>query len=284
IVPSNTYIATILAVMQAGHKPVLVEPDLKTYNIDPTLIEAAITSSTRAIMIVHLYGKSCEMSRIISLCEKYNIALIEDCAQAHGTKYNGKAVGTFGIGAFSFYPTKNLGALGDAGAVITQDEKIFNELRMLRNYGSQKKYYNERIGYNSRLDEIQAAMLKVKLKYLNAIVEHKRKLAARYFDALTDEVIKPSQEAHLFDSFHIFSIRTSRREQLREWLLKKEIKTEVHYPVAPMNQVAMEGLFDEGSFPIAEEIHRTTLSLPISFANSEAEIDQVVSAVNGFFK
>ena len=180
LVPSNTYIATILSILQCGLKPVLVEPDIRTYNIDPLKIEEHISEKTKAIMVVHLYGKACEMTSIMQLAGKYNLQLIEDCAQAHGAKYKGQKVGTFGTGAFSFYPTKNLGALGDAGAITTNDSKADSVFRALRNYGSNIKYQNDYIGYNSRLDEIQAALLNVKLKHLDEINAHKRKLANSY--------------------------------------------------------------------------------------------------------
>ena len=185
ITPSNTYIATILSIVQAGLKPILVEPDIRSYNIDPSRIEEKITNKTKALMIVHLYGRSCDMDPIMELCRKYNLSLIEDCAQSHGAKYKGRISGTFGeFGAFSFYPTKNLGALGDAGAVITNSDEFNSIIRRLRNYGSDIKYYNEIAGYNSRLDEIQAGFLSIKLKKLDEINAHKRKLANIYFHEL----------------------------------------------------------------------------------------------------
>lgn len=283
LVPSNTYIATILAIMQTGHRPVLVEPDIQTYNIDPKKIAAAITTKTKAVMIVHLYGKICDMDPILKICRNKNLALIEDCAQAHGAQYKGKMAGSFGIGAFSFYPTKNLGALGDAGAVTTDDAEFNDKIRMLRNYGSKKKYYNEVIGYNSRLDEVQAAFLSVKLKSLDKITKHKQKLAAIYFEELPDKVVKPSLHPDFKDVFHIYNIRTERREELRNYLLEKGIKTEVHYPVPPHLQAAMREHLSGQEFPISEEIHRTTLSLPISFANTENEIRQIAETINSFF-
>ncbi|RYZ88023.1 MAG: DegT/DnrJ/EryC1/StrS family aminotransferase, partial [Proteobacteria bacterium] len=283
LVPSNTYIATILAILQAGHRPILVEPDIRSYNIDPSKISAAITPRTRAVMIVHLYGKACEMDPIIDACRKHNLHLIEDCAQAHGATYKGKAVGTFGLGAFSFYPTKNLGAVGDAGAVVGNDAILIDRIRVLRNYGSRVKYYNEVAGYNSRLDEIQAAMLSVKLKYLDQIVAHKRKLAAGYFEQLPAEVIKPSQDAHLFDTFHIFNVRCKERDALKEHLLKRGIRTEIHYPVAPAKQQAMSGILNHFHCPIADEIHQTTLSLPISYFHTDANVAKVCEGITSFF-
>ncbi len=282
IVPSNTYIATILSILHAGLKPVLVEPDIATYNIDPLKIEESINSKTKAIMIVHLYGKTCAMDEIITLCKKYNLKLIEDCAQSHGAKYKDKLTGTFGeFGAFSFYPTKNLGALGDAGAIITDAESLAGKIKRLRNYGSDIKYYNEVVGYNSRLDEIQAGFLSIKLKKLDEINEHKRKLANIYLDNLKSDFIKPVVDKDYFDVYHIFNVRHSKRDKLREYLLKNEIKTDIHYPVAPHKQNAMKNII-QGSYPISEEIHNTTLSLPCSFGHTEDEIYKVVEVMDKF--
>ena len=282
IVPSNTYIATILSIIHCGLKPVLVEPDLKTYNIDPYQIEEAITPKTKAVMIVHLYGKCCNMDPITSLCKKYNLKLIEDCAQSHGAKYKDKKSGTFGdVNAFSFYPTKNLGALGDAGSVNTDDENIAKAVKSLRNYGSGKKYYNERIGINSRLDEVQAEFLSIKLKKLDELNSHKRKLASIYLKELKNDFIKPVVDPDYFDVYHIFNVRHPKRDLLKEYLLKNEIKTDIHYPVPPHKQKAMQGII-EGDYPISEEIHNTTLSLPISFFHKEEEIYKVVETMNKF--
>lgn len=284
IVPSNTYIATILAVMQAGLTPVLVEPDVRTYNIDPGLLRAAVTPRTKAVIVVHLYGKPCAMDPIRAACVEFGLALVEDCAQAHGAKYKGQKVGTFGLGAFSFYPTKNLGAFGDAGAITCSDAGMATKLRTLRNYGSQMKYYNQVAGYNSRLDELQAALLTVKLSSLDQLNEHKRALAEVYFSELDDHVVKPHRELGVEDVFHIFSVRTDKRDSLRDHLLKAGIKTEIHYPVSPNHQEAMKGVLDHIACPISEEIHRTTLSLPISFAHSQADVIAVARAVNSFFR
>lgn len=283
IVPSNTYIATILSVMQNKMKPVFVEPVLETYNIDPAQIEASITKKTKAIVVVHLYGKTCEMDPIIALCIKYDLKLIEDCAQSHGSTYKGKLSGTFGnFGAFSFYPTKNLGALGDAGAILCNDADLDKRIRRLRNYGSDVKYYNEVVGYNSRLDEMQAAFLLVKLKRLNEINEHKRKLAGIYLNNLKSDYIKPVVDKDFFDVYHIFNIRHPKRDALKAYLQENNIKTEVHYPVSPSKQKAMQGMLDKYDFPISEEIHRTTLSLPISFFHTEENVNRVVEVMNKF--
>jgi dTDP-4-amino-4,6-dideoxygalactose transaminase len=283
ILPSNTYIATILAVIQTGLEPVLVEPDICTYNIDPKKIEEAITDRTVAITVVHLYGKCCEMDKIVQICKKHNLKLIEDAAQAHGAEFNGKLAGSFGdFGAFSFYPTKNLGALGDGGSLNTNDQELNEKVKTLRNYGSKIKYVNELIGYNSRLDEIQAAFLKVKLKKLDKINEHKRTLARIYFDNLKSDFIKPAEHPDYFDVYHIFNIRHPRRDQLRDYLLRKEIKTEIHYPIAPHNQQAMKGILMNCHFPISEEIHKTTVSLPISYFHTPEDIYKVTVALNNF--
>jgi len=281
IVPSNTYIATIMAIVRNGFKPILVEPDIKTYNIDPEKIEEKITSKTKAIIAVHLYGKSCDMNPIMALANQYNLQIIEDVAQAHGAMYKGGKVGTFGIGCFSFYPTKNLGALGDAGAITTDNEELAKKLKSLRNYGSAVKYYNDDLGYNSRLDEIQAGFLSIKLQILDEITNHKRELAKTYLDNLSDEFIKPVVDKDYFDVYHIFNIRHPKRDELREYLMQFEIKTEIHYPLAPHRQKAMNGII-EGEYPISNEIHSTTLSLPISYFHTKEDILMVCEIMNKF--
>lgn len=282
IVPSNTYIATILSILHAGLKPVLVEPDITTYNLDPTKIEEKISPETCAVMIVHLYGKSCDMDPIMELCKKYNLKLIEDCAQSHGAKYKNKMTGTFGeLGAFSFYPTKNLGALGDGGAVITDDPVLAEKIKVLRNYGSKIKYYNEVVGYNSRLDEVQAGFLSVKLKKLDDINLHKRVLAALYENNLSSSFIKPVIHPDYYDVFHIYNIRHPERDKVREFLLKNGIKTDVHYPVSPHKQAAMKGLLD-GNYPVSEEIHNTTISLPVSYFHTINDIMKVIEVLNKY--
>jgi dTDP-4-amino-4,6-dideoxygalactose transaminase len=223
------------------------------------------------------------MDGISEVAERYGLKVIEDCAQSHGAKYKGKMAGTFGhTGAFSFYPTKNLGALGDAGAIVTQDADLSTQLRVLRNYGSNKKYYNEVVGYNSRLDEVQAAFLITKLKSLDTINSHKRKLADIYHASLSDRFIKPMVEADSYDVYHIYNIRCDKRDELKAYLLEKGIATEIHYPVAPVRQKAMKGVIDEQDCPVSEEIHQTTLSLPISYFHSPADIEYVCKQVNSF--
>lgn len=283
IVPSNTYIATILAILEAGMKPVLAEPDPATYNIDPKRIEEAITPKTKAVMIVHLYGKCCEMDRITALCEKHDLKLVEDCAQSHGARFKGKLSGTFGeFGAFSFYPTKNLGALGDGGALLSKDQKLDGIIRKLRNYGSGVKYYNELVGYNSRLDEVQAGFLQIKLQCLDEINNHKKKLAAIYQQQLKEDFIRPQVHPDYEDVYHIYNIRHPKRDDLKAYLLHHDIKTEIHYPIPPHQQKAMNGILDKGPYPVSEEIHRTTLSLPCSFAHKEEDIYRVVERMNKF--
>ncbi|PCI98558.1 MAG: aminotransferase [Flavobacteriales bacterium] len=282
IVPSNTYIATILAILNNGLKPVLVEPNIGTYNIDPTKIEEKITNKTKAILVVHLYGKCCEMDAIMDIANQYKLKVVEDAAQAHGAKYKNKITGSFGdFGAFSFYPTKNLGALGDAGAITTNSEELQTIVRSLRNYGSEKKYYNDRIGFNSRLDEIQAGFLSIKLNILNQITDHKRSLAKIYLEELSDAFIKPVVDENYLDVYHIFNVRHQKRDQLKSYLLENDIKTEIHYPVAPHHQKAIKGLFD-ANYPISEEIHNTTLSLPISYFHSKEDVMRVVETMNKF--
>jgi len=283
IVPANTYIATILAVLHANHKPVLVEPDIDTYNIDYKKIEEKITPKTKALIVVHLYGKVCQMDKILEIAKKHNLAVIEDVAQAHGAKFKNQTAGTFGdIGAFSFYPSKNLGALGDAGAVTTNDEDYKNTIFKLRNYGSEIKYYNEFIGYNSRLDEVQAAFLNIKLNKLDEINNHKRELAKIYLENLKCDFVLPQIHSDFYDVYHIFNIRHEKRDKLKEFLYKYDIKTEIHYPVAPHKQNALKDVFKNQQFPISEEIHKSTLSLPISFFHSKNDVCKVTEVLNKF--
>ena len=283
IVPSNTYIATILAILNADLIPVMVEPNENTYNINPKEISKKITERTRGIMVVHLYGKTCEMDKVMSIAESKNLTVFEDCAQSHGSKYKNKLSGTFGdFGCFSFYPTKNLGAIGDAGAVICKSEEHYNKLKALRNYGSHVKYHNRYLGMNSRLDEVQASLLNVKLKYIDKITEHKRSLAKIYLSNIkNDKVVLPNIDEQFFDVFHIFCIRTQERENLREYLLKNGISTEIHYPVPPHKQECMVGIL-KGEFPSSEKLHKEILSLPISYANTREEIEYVSQVVNEF--
>jgi dTDP-4-amino-4,6-dideoxygalactose transaminase len=289
IVPSNTYIATINAIINSGHIPVFVEPDLQSYNIDVQRIEEKITPRTRAIMLVHLYGKPCKMDVVMQLCERYNLALIEDCAQSHGATFDGKMTGTFGIGAFSFYPTKNLGALGDAGGIATNDETLFKKMKAWRNYGSNVKYQNEYIGANSRLDETHAVNLSIKLKGLDAINRRKNEIAELYLTHLKSDFVLPTIDNRCFNAYHIFPIRHEKRDELREYLLKNGIKTEIHYPIAPCDQRSIQHwaakngvVLNPNDFVLSRQIHATELSLPCSTIHSDEEILYIIEKMNAF--
>lgn len=283
IVPANTYIATILAITENGLKPVLVEPDINTYQIDDRLIEEAITPRTKAVMIVHLYGCCAYTEKIGEICKKYNLKLLEDNAQAHGCLYNDRRTGSLGdAAAHSFYPGKNLGALGDAGAVTTNDKELADTIRALANYGSVKKYVFKYVGRNSRLDEIQAAILDVKLRHLdedNAV----RKRNARYYIEHIEhpDIILPKVENWDSHVFHIFPIRTSRRDELQKYLTENGIQTNIHYPIPPHKQECYRG-WNTMSFPITEKIHREELSLPMSPVIELEEIKYLVSKLCAF--
>jgi dTDP-4-amino-4,6-dideoxygalactose transaminase len=282
LVASNTYIATILAIVEAGHNPILVEPDVETFNIDPKNLVKSITVNTKAICVTHLFGKLCQMDEICDFANQYGLTLIEDCAQSHGAKFDGKMSGTFGnAGCYSFYPTKNLGAFGDAGAIVTDDDELAEKLRHIRNYGSKIKYVNRYVGVNSRLDEIQAAILRVKLKYLDDMTNKKRELASVYFSELPNWLCKPQQNERNFDVFHIFGIRCDRRDELRKYLLNNNIKTEIHYPIPPHKQEAMKEIL-KGDYPIANILHSTELSLPISVGHEVEDIINVCEVISNF--
>ena len=238
-----------------------------------------ITKNTKAILVVHLYGKACEMDKITDIANKYDLKIIEDCAQAHGAMYKNKRVGSFGIGCFSFYPTKNLGALGDGGAITCDCEEYKNKIKSLRNYGSFTKYYNSDLGYNSRLDEIQACFLSIKLDTLDDITNHKRELAKLYLNNLDDRFIKPVVDKDYFDVYHIFNIRHKKRDELKEYLFENNIKTEIHYPIPPHKQKAYKDIL-QGSYLISEEIHNTTLSLPISYFHTKDDILKICKVMN----
>lgn len=283
IVPANTYIATILAISDNGLIPVLVEPDIETYQIDPNKIEEAITDRTKGIMIVHLYGQCAYNEIIAGICKKYNLKLMEDNAQAHGCMYNGKKTGSLSdAAAHSFYPTKNMGAFGDAGAVTTNDPKLANLIRTLANYGSSKKYVFDYRGFNSRLDEIHAAVLNVKLKYIENDNAYRKNVAKYYLSQINHpEVILPvlhDWDAHVF---HIFAIRTKFREELQSYLLENGIQTVIHYPIPPHKQACYKE-WNKLSFPITELIHAEELSLPMSPVITENEYRKVVSVINNW--
>ncbi len=285
IVPSNTYIASALAITYVGAKPVFVEPDIRTYNIDSNKIEAAITSRTKVIMPVHLYGQPCNMKPIMEIAKMYNLYILEDCAQAHGATFHGQVVGSFGDAAgFSFYPGKNLGALGDAGATVTNSKKLADKIRALGNYGSDYKYHHIYRGNNSRLDELQAAFLAVKLPHLDHMNEERRKIAKRYMD----EIINPKFVLpYVLDGtnpvWHIFAIRCKNRDKLVEYLKTAGIGTNMHYPIPMHLQGAYKDLHvQQGALPIAEEISATELSLPLYYGMTDEEISYVVDKLNSF--
>lgn len=290
LVPSNTYIATWLAVSYVGAVPVPVEPNPVTYNIDPQRIEAAITPRTRAIMPVHLYGQACEMTAIMEIARRHSLAVIEDNAQAQGATADARLTGSFGhANATSFYPGKNLGALGDAGAITTSSDEVAQTLRTLRNYGSRQKYYNEVIGYNSRLDELQAAALRVKLNYLPEWTRQRQQIAGWYNEQLTglgnDELLLPLTAAGCTHVYHLYVVRTARRDALQQHLTEAGVGTLIHYPVPPHRQQAYAHLQPAlGSFPIAEQLAATSLSLPMWPGMTEANVTAVASAIHDFYE
>lgn len=286
IVPSNTFIATALAVSYVGATPIFVEPELATYNIDPAKIEEAITDKTKAIMAVHLQGRPADMDPILALADKYQLKVVEDAAQAHGTLYKGKKVGSLGhAAAFSFYPGKNLGALGDGGAVVTNDKSLADKVRALGNYGSDYKYHHIYQGTNSRLDELQAAFLRVKLPELDKWNQDRRAIAERYFKGISNsEIVLPLRPDETFDHiYHVFAIRCKRRDELEEYLNANGVGTVKHYPTPMHLQPCYEELaIAEGDLPIAEEISNTILSIPMYYGMSEEEVDYVIEVLNSF--
>lgn len=285
IVPSNTYIASALAVTYAGAKPVFVEPDIRTFNIDPSRIEAAITEKTKAIMPVHLYGQPCDMDPIMAIAKKYNLYVIEDCAQAHGATYHGKKISSFGIAAgFSFYPGKNLGALGDAGAMVTGDRVLADKVRALGNYGSDYKYHHIYQGNNSRLDELQAAFLAAKLPHLDRMNRERRRIAARYLSEIHNPALTlPYVMEGVEPVWHIFAVRCRERDRLAEYLGENGISTNKHYPIPMHLQGAYKDLnIPRGALPIAEEISATQLSIPMYYGMTEEEISYVIGKLNAF--
>ena len=285
IVPSNTYIATALAVTYTGATPVFVEPDIRTYNLDPNRLEAAITSKTKAVMPVHLYGQSCDMGPIMAIAKKYGLKVVEDCAQAHGATYSGKKIGTFGDAAgFSFYPGKNLGALGDAGAVITNDEGLAATIRALGNYGSDRKYHHIYKGYNSRLDELQAAFLLAKLPHLERMNQARRRIADIYLAGIKNpDIVLPYVIPEATPVWHIFAVRCNKRDKLADHLKEAGIGTNRHYPIPMHLQGAYKDLgIAQGSLPIAEEISATQLSLPMYYGMTDEQIEYVIDKVNAF--
>lgn len=289
IVPANTFIASILAIMDVGLKPILIEPEVQTYNIDPGLVEKNITARTKAIMIVHLYGKNAYKEKIGQLCDNYNLKLIEDAAQAHGAYYQNKRLGSVGdAAAFSFYPGKNLGAMGDAGAICTDDSKLAECCRMLSNYGASSKYKYKYKGFNSRLDELQAAVLRVKLQKLDEDNQQRRQVANFYLNNIDNaKVVLPEKRkgtAVLNDQshvWHLFVVRVKNRDQFMDHLTERGVETSIHYPIAPNNQEGYPELQDL-TLPITEQLHREVVSLPMNPILSKNELEQVVEAVESY--
>jgi dTDP-4-amino-4,6-dideoxygalactose transaminase len=283
IVPANSYIATILSVSNANLVPVPVEPNLNDYLIDYQAIEQLITPKTKAILVTHLYGKCCEMDKINALARKYNLKVFEDAAQAHGATYEGKKAGNLSDGAgFSFYPSKNLGAMGDAGAITTNDDALAERIKALRNYGSNEKYIFDYQGYNSRLDEIQAAVLSLKLPNLDNDNQHRRKIAKRYLtEIINPKITLPNRNSVENDAWHLFVIRTEEREKFRSFLSENGIGTEVHYPVAPHKQFAYQE-WQNLPLTITEKIHQQVVSLPLNTVLTEIEISYIIEKVNQY--
>lgn len=288
IVPSNTYIATLLAVSYVGATPVLVEPNIETYNIDPNKIVAAITSKTKAIIPVHLYGQACEMESIMQIASKYYLKVIEDNAQSQGASFNGKLTGSWGdINGTSFYPGKNLGALGDAGAITTDNDELAQKAMVLRNYGSEKKYYNEVIGHNMRLDECQASFLSIKLRYLNEWTLQRQQVAKWYNEALKglNEIVLPSTAMGATHVYHLYVIRAKNRDELQQYLANNGVGSLIHYPIPPHLQQAYKHLnFKIGDFPMAEEIASSCLSLPMYPGMTKEMVLIVAEHIAHFFQ
>lgn len=286
IVPANTYIATWLAVSYAGAKPIPIEPDEKTYNINPLLIEQAITERTKAIIPVHLYGQPADMDSINELAKRYNLKVIEDAAQAHGAKYKGRRAGSLGDAAgFSFYPGKNLGAIGDGGAVTTNDSELADKVKILRNYGSRIKYNNEIKGFNSRLDELQAALLRVKLSRLDEWNKRRNTVANKYLECLQNckEIVLPYVPEWVEPSWHLFVIFCSARDKLQSYLFKTGIDTLIHYPIPPhLSEAYADMEFKVGDFPITEKNAKSVLSLPIGPHISDIHIGEIETRINSY--
>lgn len=283
IVPANTYIASILAITENRLTPVLVEPDINTYNLSQEGIQAAITPKTKAILPVHLYGLISPMAEIMQIAQEHDLLVLEDCAQAHGAEINGQRAGNWGHAAgFSFYPGKNLGALGDAGAITTNDDQLTDTLKALRNYGSHKKYENLYQGVNSRLDEIQAAMLRVKLCHLDNETQVRQKIALYYLNNIKNKLVTlPEVKIERSHVWHLFVVRTENRQELCDCLQKNGIQTLVHYPIPPHKQQAYSN-YEKLSLPVTELIHEQVLSLPIDPTLNETDVYKIVEAINGF--
>lgn len=284
LVQGNTFIASVMGITIAGATPVFVEPD-EYYQLDVSRLEEKRTEKTKAVMVVHLYGQTAKMDEITAFCKKYNLKLIEDCAQAHGATYEGKVCGSFGdIGCFSFYPTKNLGCFGDGGAIVTSNPEYYETIKMLRNYGSKVRYYNEEVGVNSRLDEIQAALLKVRLQHLPELTKERKKIANRYLSEIkNDKIVLPKTREGAEHVYHQFVIRCKERAALMAYLEEKGIGTMIHYPVPPHLSKAYEYLgYQKGDYPITEAYGEEVLSIPMFNGLTEEEQTRVIDALNAF--
>lgn len=284
IVQGNTYIASVMGITMNGATPIFVEPD-EYYEIDISKIEEKITENTKAILVVHLYGMATKMDKVLDLCKKYNLKLVEDCAQSHGACFEGKMTGTFGdVGCFSFYPSKNLGAFGDAGAVVVNDEELAKQFKIYRNYGSEKRYHNKVIGANSRLDELQAGLLRVRLQHMDELTEEKRVIAARYTEEVDNPLlILPKVQDNSTCVWHQYVIRCERRDELIEYLSAKGVGTIIHYPIPPHLAEAYEYLgLKEGDLPITEHFANTVLSIPMYNGMTEEEQSYVINCLNEF--
>lgn len=284
LVQGNTYIATVMGITRNGAKPVFVEPD-QYHQIDVTKLEEALTPKTKAVMVVHLYGHAADMKPVVEFCKKHNLKLIEDCAQSHGSKVEGKMTGTFGdVGCFSFYPSKNLGCFGDGGAIITDNEEIYNKIKMLRNYGSSKRYYFDEVGLNSRLDEIQAALLSVRLNHLDELTNERYEIADYYLKNIkNDKIDLPKTREGAGNVYHQFVIRCKTRDDLIKYLDEKGVGTIIHYPVPPHLSACYENLgYKKGDLPITEELADTVLSIPMYNGITKEEQDRVIEALNNY--
>lgn len=285
IVQGNTFIATIMGITSNGATPIFVEPSIYD-NIDVNKIEEKITEKTKAICVVHFYGQATEMEKVLELCKKYNLKLVEDCAQAHGAEYKGKKVGSFGdIGCFSFYPGKNLGCFGDGGAITTNSKEIYDRIKMLRSYGSEKKYHHIEVGYNARLDELQAGLLRIKLSHLKELTEERIKIAARYLNEIKNPLIQlPKIADNCTHVWHLFVVKTENRDKFQKYLEENGIGTVIHYPIPSHLSKAYEYLgYKKGDLPITEKYAEQVLSLPIFNEMKKEEIDYVIEVVNKYY-
>lgn len=284
IVAANSYIACVMGITMNGATPVFVEPD-KYYNIDPTAVENAVTKKTKAVLAVHLYGQSADMTSLKDICSRYGLYLVEDCAQSHGSKHGEKMSGTIGdIGCFSFYPSKNLGCFGDGGAIVTQNPDIEKEIKILRNYGSEKRYHNKTVGYNSRLDEIQAGLLRVKLKYIDELNKEREEIAKRYLTEIkNEEILLPKPMENSSHIYHLFVIRLKNREKFMKYMEGNSVGTMIHYPIPPHLSEAYRYLgYKEGDFPLAEAYSNEVVSIPIYNGMKKEEIDYVIEVINNY--